>query len=137
MDNLNPQISAKKLLGRILRLYRQNFLKFIGLAIIGPAATCAFRLCFGGGMTAFLRLRASGVVPSVLAAGVGIAIVMTGAVVSSAARIQAVAAASCGKKVHVAEGYRSLARHLWKVISIVLSVLMGTFCTSLLCFGKG
>ncbi|MGD0096832.1 MAG: hypothetical protein ABSB60_10065 [Terracidiphilus sp.] len=84
-----------------------------------------------------MRPHASEVVPAVLAAGVGIVIVMTCAAVSSAATVQAVATASCGKKVHVAGGYRSLARRLWKTIGIVLSVLMRACCASLLCFGVG
>ena len=82
-DPLRP-ISTLELLDRTLSLYRRNFVKFAGLSIVGPVATFAYRLRYGGGTVALLRLHSSTAAPEVLGVLVGIVIVLAGASISSA-----------------------------------------------------
>jgi hypothetical protein len=122
-DPLRP-ISSLELLDRTLSLYRRNFVKFAGLSIVGPVAIFAYRLRYGGGMVALLRLHSSTTAREVLGVLAGIVIVLAGASISSAATVEAVVAVSRGCKVRVAEGYRALARRIWQIIGIVLSVFI-------------
>jgi hypothetical protein len=135
-DPLRP-ISTIKLLDRTLSLYRRNFVKFAGLSIAGSVATFAYRLRYGGGTVALLRLHSSTAAPAVLGVLVGIAIVLAGASISSAATVEAAAAASRGSKVRVAEGYRALGEQLRRIIGIVLSVFIRAFPGGVLFIGAG
>jgi hypothetical protein len=135
-DPLRP-ISALKLLDRTLRLYCRNFVKFAGMSIVGPVATFAYRLRYGGGTVALVRMHSSTAAPAVLGVLVGIVIVLAGASISLAATVGAAAAVSRGGKVRVAEGYRALGERLWKIIGIVLSVFIRAFPAGVLFIGAG
>jgi len=101
MDDPLCPISTLELLDRTLSLYSRNFVKFAGLSMAGPMATFAYRLRYGGGTAAFVRLHSSTAAPAVLGVLVGIVIVLAGASISSAATVEAVAAVSRGSKVRV------------------------------------
>jgi hypothetical protein len=90
-DPLRP-ISTLELLDRTLNLYCRNFVKFAGLSIVGPVATFAYRLGYGGGTVALVRLHSSTTPSAVLGVLVGIMIVLAGASISSAATVEAAAA---------------------------------------------
>ena len=79
MDDPLCPISTLELLDRTLSLYSRNFVKFAGLSMAGPMATFAYRLRYGGGTAAFVRLHSSTAAPAVLGVLVGIVIVLAGA----------------------------------------------------------
>ena len=135
-DPLRP-ISTLELLDRALSLYGRNFVKFAGLSIVGPVATFAYRLRYGGGTVALVHLHSSTAAPAVLGVLVGIVIVVAGASISSAATVEAAAAVSRGSKVRVAEGYRALGKRLWQIMGIVLSVFIRAFPAGVLFIGAG
>jgi hypothetical protein len=135
MDDRLCPMSSLELLDRTLHLYRRNFVKFAGLAIVGPVATFAYRLLYAGGTVALVRLQSSTAAPTVLGVLVGIVIVLAGASISSAATVEAAADVSRGNNVRVAEGYRALGKRLWKIIGIVLSVFIRAFPAGLLFIG--
>lgn len=135
-DPLRP-ISTLELFERTFRLYRRNFIKFAGLSIVGPLATCAYRLRYLGGTIALMRVDSSTDAPAVLGILVGIVIALAGASISSAAAVQAAAAADRGSKMRVAEGYRALGKHIWQIIRIVLSVFIRAFPVGLIFIGLG
>jgi hypothetical protein len=137
MDDPLCPISTLELLDRTLSLYSRNFVKFAGLSMAGPMATFAYRLRYGGGTAAFVRLHSSTAAPAVLGVLVGIVIVVAGASISSAATVEAVAAVSRGSKVRVAEGYRALGMRLWRIVGIVLSVFIRAFPAGVLFIGAG
>ena len=138
MDHPLRPISPLELLDRTLSLYRRNFVKFAGLSIVGPVATFAYRLRYGGGTVALARLHSSSTAaPAVLGVLVGIVIVLAGASISSAATVEAAAAVSRGSRVRVAEGYRALGERLWRIIGIVLSVFIRAFPGGVLFIGAG
>jgi hypothetical protein len=124
MDDPPRPISTLELLDRTLSLYGRNFVKFAGLSILGPVATFAYRLCYCGGTVALVRMHSSTAAPAVLGFLVGIVIVLAGVSISSAATVEAAAAARRGSRVRVAEGYRALGERLWQIIGIVLSVFI-------------
>ena len=136
MDDLLRPSSTLELLDRTLSLYRRNFVKFAGLSIIGPLATFAYRLRFGGGAVALVRLHSSTAAPAVLGVLVGIVIVLAGVSISSAATVEAAAAVSRGSKVRVA-GYRALGERLWQIIGIVLSVFIRACPGGIVFIGAG
>lgn len=135
-DPLRP-ISTRELLDRTLSLYRRNFVKFAGLSIAGPVATFAYRLRYGGGTAALVRLHSSTAAPAVLGVLVGIVIVLAGVSISSAATVGEVAAVCRGSKVRVTEGYRALGKRLWRIIGIVLSVFIRAFPAGVLFIAAG
>ena len=135
-DPLRPK-SALELLSRTLRLFCRDFVRFAGLSIVGPVATFAYRLRYGGGTVALAHVDSASAAAAVLGVLVGIAIVLAGAAISSAATVEAVAAVSRGSRVRVAEGYRALGKRLWQIIGIVLSVLLRAFPAGLLCIVGG
>ena len=135
-DPLRP-ISTLELLDRTLKLYCRDFVKFAGLSIVGPVAIFAYRLRYGGGTVALVRMHSSTAAPAVLGVLVGIVIVLAGASISSAATVEAAAAVSRGSKVRVAEGYRALGKRLWQIIGIVLSVFIRAFPAGILFIGAG
>jgi hypothetical protein len=69
-------------------------------------------------------MHSSTAAPAVLGFLVGIVIVLAGVSISSAATVEAAAAARRGSRVRVAEGYRALGERLWQIIGIVLSVFI-------------
>ena len=135
-DPLRPR-STLELIDRTLNLYCRNFVKFAGLSIVDPVATFAYRLGYGGGTVALVRLHSSTAPPAVLGVLVGIVIVLAGASISSAATVEAAAAVGRGSKVRVIEGYRALGKRLWKIIGIVLSVFIRAFPAGVLFIGAG
>jgi len=137
MDAPLRPISTLELLDRTLSLYCRNFVMFAGLSIVGPVATFAYRLRYGGGTVALVRLHSSTAAPAVLGVLVGIVIVLAGASISSAATVKVAAAVSRGSKVRVAEGYRALRERLWQIIGIVLSVFIRAFPAGVLFIGAG
>ena len=137
MDDPLPPISTLELLDRTLKLYCRDFVKFAGLSIVGPVATFAYRLRYGGGTVALVHLHSSTAAPAVLGVLVGIVIVFAGASISSAATVEAAAAVSRGSKVRVAEGYRALGERLWQIIGIVLSVFIRACPGGVLLIGAG
>jgi hypothetical protein len=137
MDDPLPPISTLELLDRTLKLYCRDFVKFAGLSIVGPVAIFAYRLLYGGGTVALVRLHSSTAAPAVLGVLVGIVIVLAGASISSAATVEAAAAVSRGSKVRVADGYRALGKRLWQTIGIVLSVFIRAFPAGVLFIGAG
>ncbi len=135
-DPLRP-ISTLELFDRTLSIYGRNFVKFAGLSIVGPVATFAYRLRYGGGTVALVRLHSSTAVPAVLGVLVGIVIVLAGVSISSAATVEAAAAVSRGSEVRVVEGYRALGERLGQIIGIVLSVFIRACPGGVLFIGAG
>ena len=135
-DSIRPK-STLELLDRTLSLYRRYFVKFAGLSIVGPVATFAYRLRYGGGTVALVRLHSPTAAQAVLGVLVGIVIALAGASISSAATVEAAAAVSRGSKVLVAQGYRALRKRLWQILGIVLAVFIHAFPGGLLFIGAG
>ncbi len=127
----------QELLDSTLSLYGRNFVQFAGLSMLGPVATFVYRLRYGGGTVALVRMHSSTAASAVLGVLVGIVIVLAGVSISSAATVEAAAAASRGSKVRVADGYRALGERFWQIIGIVLSAFIRACPGGILFIGAG
>src|SRR5437588_3330479 len=123
-EPLRP-MSTGQLLDHAFTLYRKNFLLFVGIATVGPAANAIFQLLTVGadvGAPFGSRRAATGaatLATSGLVVIVGYVIMLAGMALSHAATVKAVAAVYLGRETSVIGAYKALRGRIWS--------LFGTF----------
>jgi hypothetical protein len=126
IEPLRP-MSTGQLLDRTFALYRKNFILFVGIAALGPAASLVFQLLMVGSMgvpgavpvhpEAALASMSMGLI-------VGFLVVFAGMAISQAATVRAVAAVHLGRAITIAGAYKALRGRLWRVLFIFVSVMV-------------
>ena len=123
-EPLRP-MSTGQLLDHTFGLYRKNFLLFVGIATVGPAANLIFRLLtVGADVGAPLGSHRAATGAATLATTglgvlVGYVIMLAGMALSHAATVKAVAAVYLGRETSVIGAYKALRGRIWS--------LFGTF----------
>jgi hypothetical protein len=123
-EPLRP-MSTGQLLDHTFALYRKNFLLFVGIATVGPAANLIFQLLtvgsnVGSPFSASNRAAAAAVMAKAgLGLLVGYVIMLAGMAISHAATVKAVAAVHLGQETSVIGAYKALRGRVWS--------LFGTF----------
>ena len=119
-EPLRP-MSTGQLLDHTFVLYRKNFLLFVGIATVGPAANMIFQLLtvganVGSPFSAGNRM-ASAAVMAKLGLGMlfGYLIMLAGMAISHAATVKAVAAVYLGRETSVVGAYRALRGRIWSL----------------------
>jgi hypothetical protein len=128
-EPLRP-MSTGQLLDHTFALYRKNFLLFVGIATLGPAANVIFQLLtFGANVGApFGSRRAATLATMGLGMSVGYVIMLAGMALSHAATVKAVAAVHLGRETSVLGAYKALRGRIWS--------LFGTFGLIVLIVGS-
>lgn len=119
-EPLRP-MSTGQLLDHSFALYRKNFLLFVGIATLGPAANVIFQLLTVGANVGapFGSRRAATLATMGLGMIAGYVIMLTGMALSHAATVKAVAAVHLGRETSVVGAYKALRGRIWS--------LFGTF----------
>jgi uncharacterized membrane protein len=133
IEPLRP-MSTGQLLDHTFALYRQNFLLFVGIATLGPAASVIFQLlAVGANVTAPLGARGAapgtslGIgtgVTAVLSVFFGYVVMLAGLAISHAATVKAVAAVHLGRETSVVDAYKALRGRVWSVLGTVGLILL-------------
>ena len=127
IEPLRP-MSTGQLLDHTFALYRKNFLLFVSIATVGPAANVVFQLLtagFTGTPFATSRVLVGGslglgtTVMVILSVLFGYVLMLAGMAISHAATVKAVAAVHLGRETSVVGSYKSLRGRIWS--------LFGTF----------
>jgi len=112
-EPLRP-MSTGQLLDQTFALFRKNFLLFVGIATVGPAANVIFQLLTVGANVASpfgARRAATGIAAGatlVLGMIAGYLIMLAGMAISHAATVKAVAAVHLGRETSVVGAYKAL-----------------------------
>lgn len=132
-EPLRP-MSTGQLLDHTFALYRQNFLLFVGIATVGPAASVIFQLlAVGANVTTPLGGRTPGAaaslglgtgVAAVLSVFLGYIVMLAGLAVSHAATVKAVAAVHLGRQTSVVGAYKALRGRIWSVFGTFGLILL-------------
>jgi uncharacterized membrane protein len=123
-EPLRP-MSTGQLLDHTFALYRRNFLLFVGIAMVGPAANVIFQLLtlganVGSPFSAGNRVAAAAAMARLgLGMLFGYVVMLAGMAISHAATVKAVAAVYLGQETSVIGAYRALRGRMWS--------LFGTF----------
>jgi hypothetical protein len=115
-EPLRP-MSTGQLLDHTFALYRKNFLLFVGIATLGPAANVIFQLLtvganlgspFGKRMAAGASLGIGTGIAAVASVFFGYLIMLAGMALSHAATVKAVAAVHLGREISIGGAYKTL-----------------------------
>jgi hypothetical protein len=120
-------MSTGQLLDRTFALYRKNFILFVGIATLGPAAYLAFQLLMYGSAAAPGAARASsGAVMASFGIGffVGLVVMLAGMAISHAATVKAVAAVHLGREITIGGAYKALRGRFWRVLGVFFLVML-------------
>ena len=135
IESLRP-MSLGELLDRTFLLYRRNFLLFVGIATVGPAAYLVFQLILVGsplilGSAAPAKTAPTNPVAlasfgaSMLASMfVGMVIMLAGLAISQAATVKAVAAVHLGRTTTILGAYKALRGRIFRVLAVFFSVMI-------------
>jgi hypothetical protein len=123
-EPLRP-MSTGQVLDHTFTLYRKNFLLFVGIASIGPAANLAFQLITAGSAAVPVGARP-------LAAGAsfgfgivaGIVVMLAGMAIANAATVKAVAAVHLGREISIVGAYRALGGRVLRVLGVFVLVAL-------------
>jgi hypothetical protein len=142
-EPLRP-MSTGELLDRTFSLYRKNFLLFVGIAALGPAANVIFQLLtVGANVTSPFGLGRAAARP-VLELGTGVALAATmffgyiilvaGMALSTAATVKAVAAVHLGREISIVNAYKTLCGRILSVFGtvILIALLVGAAMVGLI-----
>jgi hypothetical protein len=119
-EPLRP-MSTGQLLDHTFALYRKNFLLFVGIATVGPAANLIFQLLtvgsnVGSPFSASNRAAAAAVVAKLgLGMLFGYVIMLAGMAISHAATVKAVAAVHLGQETSILGAYKALRGCVWSL----------------------
>lgn len=125
-EPLRP-MSTGELLDRTFALYRKNFLLFVGIATIGPAAYLVFQLLtIGSAVVPGATPRRSAEALASLGVGffVGIIVMLAGMAISHAATVRAVAAVHLGREITIAGAYKALRGRVGRVLGVFALVML-------------
>jgi uncharacterized membrane protein len=131
-EPLRP-MSTGQLLDHTFALYRKNFLLFVGIATVGPAASMIFQLLTVGanvgspfsmrtGANASLGIGTG--VTMILSIVIGYLIMLAGLAISHAATVKAVAAVHLGYDTSVVGAYKALRGRIWSLFGTCLLILL-------------
>lgn len=133
MDAALRPMSTSQVLDRTFYLYKNNFLLFLGIAIVGPALTL---------ISGFAQLRIFGplVMPdpakvdpallqsffmrTIITAVTGIIVYTVGQAVATGATIHAVSMVHLGKTTTIMESYRKIKPVFWRILGVFLRVFL-------------
>lgn len=126
MESLRP-MSIGELLDRTFALYRRNFLLFVGIATLGPAAYLVFQLLTIGSAIVPGQTRQPS--PAAFASFglgmfVGLIIMLAGMALAHAATVRAVAAVHLGRTITIGGAYKSLSGRVWRVLAVFGLVML-------------
>src|SRR5208283_3400480 len=102
-ESLRP-MSTGELLDRTFMLYRKNFLLFVGIATVGPAAYLVFQLLtIGSAVLPAANPRHTTTALASLSFGLifGFVVMLAGMAISQAATVKAVAAVHLGRTITI------------------------------------
>jgi len=130
-EPLRP-MSTGQLLDHTFALYRKNFLLFVGIATVGPAANVIFQLLTVGANVAVPfarpqhRAAASGaaIASLVLSMIFGYVILLAGMAISHAATVKAVAAVHLGCETSIVGAYKALRGRIWSLFGTCILILL-------------
>jgi hypothetical protein len=125
-EPLRP-MSTGELLDRTFALYRKNFILFLGIAALGPAAYLAFQLLtIGSAALPGAARQNSGAAFASLGIGfvVGMLVMLAGQAISQAATVRAVAAVHLGREITIGGAYKALRGRLWRVLGVFVLVML-------------
>jgi hypothetical protein len=122
-EPLRP-MSTGQVLDHTFALYRKNFLLFLGIASLGPAAYLIFQLITIGSATVPVGPRRAAAAGVSLGFGIiaGVIVMMAGMAIAHAATVKAVAAVHLGREISIAGAYRALAGRVLRVLGVFLLV---------------
>ena len=127
-EPLRP-MSTGQLLDRTFALYRKNFLLFVGIATVGPAAYLLFELFMVGSGT----VPGAGASPGRVAAFgatyvigmfLGLLVMLAGMTLSHAATVRAVAAVHLGRQITIGGAYSALRGRVGRVLGVFVLVAL-------------
>jgi hypothetical protein len=122
-EPLRP-MSTSQLLDHTFTLYRKNFLLFVGIATVGPAAYLIFQVLTIGSMA--VSARPSPTAGDGVKFGVGmlagLVVMLAGMAIANAATVKAVAAVHLGREMSIAGAYRALRGRVLRVLGVFVLV---------------
>jgi uncharacterized membrane protein len=119
-EPLRP-MSTGQLLDHTFALYRKNFVLFVGIATVGPAASVIFQLLtvganVGSPFGASNRAATAAVMAKLgLDMVFGYFVLLAGMAISHAATVKAVAAVHLGQNTSIIDAYKALRGRLWSL----------------------
>jgi hypothetical protein len=124
-EPLRP-MSTGQVLDHTFALYRRNFLLFVGIACIGPAAYLIFQLLMVGSAVVPVGSQRTATAGLSFGFGViaGVIVMLAGMAIAHAATVKAVAAVYLGRKISIAAAYRSLSGRIWRVLGVFSLVML-------------
>jgi hypothetical protein len=120
-------MSTGELLDRTFSLYRKNFLLFVGIAALGPAAYLVFQLLtIGSAALPGSDPQRSAAMFASMGIGMvlGIMVWLAGMAISHAATVKAVAAVHLGRTITVGGAYKALRGRIWRVLAVFGLVIL-------------
>lgn len=130
-EPLRP-MSTGQLLDHTFALYRKNFLLFVGIATVGPAANVIFQLVtlganvgspFNTRMTPGTTFGIGTGIAAVLSVLIGYLVMLAGMAISHAATVKAVAAVHLGRETSIGGAYKALRGRIWSVFGTLGLIL--------------
>ncbi len=124
-EPLRP-MSTGQLLDYTFNLYRRNFLLFVGIATVGPAAYLLFQLLTVGSTVVPVGSRGATAAGMSFGLGMlaGVIVMMAGMAISHAATVKAVAAVHLGRGITIARAYRELSGRVGRVLGVFALVAL-------------
>ncbi len=125
-EPLRP-MSVGQLMDRTFSLYRNNFILFVGIAALGPAAYLVFQLLtIGSAALPGVAPRHTGAAFASLGIGmlVGIFVMLAGMAISQAATVKAVAAVHLGRTITIGGAYKALRGRIGRVLAVFALVIL-------------
>ena len=125
IEPLRP-MSTGQLLDHTFTLYRKNFLLFVGIAAVGPAAYLIFQLLTVGSAVVPVGSRRAAAAGVSFGFGIiaGLVVMLAGMAIAHAATVKAVAAVHLGRGITIAGAYRALRGRILRVLGVFLLVAL-------------
>jgi hypothetical protein len=120
-------MSTGQLLDHTFALYRKNFLLFVGIATIGPAAYLIFQMfTIGSAAVPIGSRRAAAAAGASLGVGlvVGLVVLLAGMAISHGATVKAVAAVHLGRPMSISGAYGALRGRFGRILGVFLLVAL-------------
>lgn len=125
-EPLRP-MSLGELMDRTFALYRRNFILFVGIAALGPAAYFVFQLVTISARVlpgAASRHPAAALASVGIGMFVGILVMLAGMAISQAATVKAVAAVHLGRSITIGGAYKALRGRFGRVLAVFALMIL-------------
>ncbi len=124
-EPLRP-MSTGQVLDHTFTLYRKNFILFVGIACVGPAAYLIFQLLMVGSAVTPVASHRAATAGLSFAFGVmaGLIVMLAGMAIAHAATVKAVAAVYLGRKISIAGAYRALSGRILRVLGVFALMML-------------